>query len=94
MDKFDHGPLQTYEITWRSGHIETIQAHQVSTSGGDNSFASAMFGVTVKTDRDPRIQFHGEFDGKWRLVLSALEQDIMTVRLLPATEQLPTGGAS
>ena len=25
MTDFDYGPLQTYEITWKSGHVERLQ---------------------------------------------------------------------
>lgn len=89
---YDRGPIQTYEIVWKSGHIETIQAHQVTTAGATHEVMGAMLGVTTKTDRDPRIVFHGELDGQWLLVLSALERDISTVRLLPVSEQVPTGG--
>jgi hypothetical protein len=26
---FDHGPIDTYEVIWNSGHVEYVQAHQV-----------------------------------------------------------------
>lgn len=26
----DRGPLSTYQVIWKSGHVEDIQAHQVT----------------------------------------------------------------
>jgi hypothetical protein len=77
--RHDYGPLQSFEITWTSGHVETIQAHQVSWPGS----LPAFFGQAEKT---PRIQFHGEIDGRWTLVLSALEADLTRIRNVTQTE--------
>lgn len=82
MSTTDRGPATTYEITWMSGRIERIEAHQVSWP--DN--ASALFGSGPK--RDPRIQFHADINGRWTLQLSAVEADIRTIRNL-ATESGP-----
>lgn len=79
----DRGPLTTYEITWMSGHVERVQAHSVMYP---NTF-SILGGPGGKQ----RVQFHGEIDGRWRLVLSALDEDIRTIRDC-ATERL--GGGS
>jgi hypothetical protein len=85
-DHYDYGPLQTYEITWTSGHIERIQCHQVSYSGGDPM--GDLFGpVGVKHVR--RVQFHGEIEGRWLLVLSVCEDDIAAIRLVTGGEALP-----
>lgn len=81
---FDRGPLQTYEIHWVSGHVETVQGHQVSWSGG------AMFGHSGP-ERPTRVMIHGEIDGHFRLVLSALEDDIRTIRNVTAAESIPGG---
>ena len=80
-EKYDHGPLQTYEITWRSGHIETVQGHQVSHTGGPTA---AMFGGP---DKPGRFHIHGEFDGHWRLMLSALEDDVVVIRNVTTPER-------
>lgn len=86
MSDRDYGPLQRFEITWATGHVETIQGHQVSHTGG-----SAMFG---QDNRPPTIHFHGQFDGNWRLVLSALEADIVRVRNVTLTEPSLDGEAT
>jgi hypothetical protein len=81
-EKFDHGPLRTYEIVWQSGHVETVQGHQVHFTGT----ADAVFNQGVK--RAPRFTIHGEIDGHWRLVLSGLEDDVATIRDVTAPEQV------
>lgn len=72
---FERGPLQEFEVVWRTGHTEIIKAHQVSYLGG--SFLSGEPEV---------VQFHGEFDGRWTLVLRALGSDLRTVRNVTQTE--------
>ncbi len=76
----DRGTPQTFELTWQSGHVERIQAHQVSYP--DNT---AVF-LGRELSRPPRIQFHGEFDGHWRLVLSTAEDDLARIRNVTLTE--------
>lgn len=78
-EKHDYGPLQAFEITWSTGHVETIHAHQVSYPG---SFAS-FFGGAPRT---PQIHFHGEIEGRWTLVLSCLEADLTRIRNVTQTE--------
>ena len=78
MGDIDYGPLSEYEVTWRSGHIERLAAHQVSYPNRLSLF-----------DGPPRtqiVQFHAEINGFWRLVLSAPEEEIVTIRNLTATE--------
>lgn len=85
-EEFDHGPLQTYEVVWASGHVETVQGHQVSYSGG-------MYDLGCSgTARPVRFKIHGDFDGHWRLMLSGLEDDIVTIRNVTVPEQ--AGGVS
>jgi hypothetical protein len=74
----ERGPLQSFELTWSSGHVETIKAHQVSYQGN-----SPMFG---DPGRKARIDFHGEIDGHWMLILSALEDDLARIRNTTQTE--------
>lgn len=96
MEKFDYGPLQTYEVTWKSGHVETIQGHQVMMTGGNTEMdvLGSFGGLRTRTDRDPRVTIHGEIDGHWRLVLSALEADIATIRNVTGGERIiPEAGA-
>lgn len=81
FEKHDYGPLRTYEVVWVSGHIDTVQGHQVHLGS-----SPALFG-----DRDglpPRFSIHGEFDGHWRLVLSGLTADLVTVRDVTEAEQI------
>ncbi|WP_416477096.1 hypothetical protein [Streptomyces sp. LKA04] len=86
-------PPQVYEVTWQSGHVERVIAHQVISGSsrvrvaalGDNSFATSS--------EDTRLTFHAEVDGQWVLQLSALETDIRTIRNITNGEQTP-GGAS
>lgn len=90
---YDYGPLRTYEITWKSGHVETVQGHQVTFTGGEALGAlGALGGMATATDRDPRVTIHGEIDGHWRLVLSALEADLMTIRDVTDDERITGEG--
>lgn len=74
MEKYDHGPLRTYQITWRSGHVETVQGHQVTHTGG----AYDLFNHGPA--RPARFTIHGDFEGHWRMVLTALEDDVVSIR--------------
>lgn len=67
---YDYGPLQTFEITWQNGHVEKVQGHQVTTTGG-----GGIFGPGRK-----RFSIHGEINGHWQLVISALEDDVRIIR--------------
>jgi hypothetical protein len=80
FERHDYGPLQDFEITWSTGHVETIRAHQVSYPGSMPS----MLGHGP--ERIARIQFHGEIDGRWVLLLSALEADLTRIRNVTQTE--------
>lgn len=86
-DGFEHGPLRTYEVIWKSGHVETLQAHQVTHQGGMGS-AFGMFDVALKSDREERVMFHGELDGCWLLVLSAPAAEIAVIRLVLQAEHV------
>lgn len=88
----DYGPVQTYEITWRSGHVEQVLAHQVTWPNRGISIASGLFGaLTTETTQSnySRIQFHAEIDGKWLLTLAADEDDIASIRLVTTPEAIP-----
>lgn len=65
-------PAREYEITWRSGHVETVKAHQVLVPTGGSLFGS------VPERR--RYIFHAEINGTWTLVLDADADDVRTVR--------------
>lgn len=92
----DYGPLQQFEITWAAtGHVERIGAHQVSWPGNGRDLMAGLFNpVGVKPDVVRYVHFHGEIDGKWRLILSAREDDLRTIRNITAGESVPGGGAS
>lgn len=82
------GEPDVYEITWQSGHVETVIAHQVS---WPTNAANLFHNANVPT----RIQFHAEVEGRWTLQLSALEDDLRTVRCITAGERIsPEGGAA
>lgn len=90
----DRGEPDVYEITWNSGHIERVLAHQVSWPNSGQVLTRALFGVGGEdTDKPRRILFHAEIDGRWLLTLSALEEDMRCVRLVTESEPIP-GGAS
>jgi hypothetical protein len=93
---YDYGPIDTYEIIWNSGHIEYIQAHQVMMPPEELPFGrrGGLFGRTATEVKAPRRwAFHGEFDGRWKLVLSAPAEDIPSVRNVTHTSDR-AGGAS
>ena len=97
MTAYDHGPRETYEIGWQSGHIEHIQAHQVLMPPDDipRSFGGGVY-QSAGGARKPRRgwAFHGQIDGKWRLVLAADGEDIRSVRNLAyAPDSAPHGEA-
>ena len=69
---YERGPLTTYEIIWRSGHIERLDAHQVLWPQ-----SPGMFGEQIG---NPRVLVHGEIDGQWKLLLVADEADILSIR--------------
>lgn len=79
MSRFEYGPLDTYEIVWTSGHVEYIQAHQVILPP-DDSVADAFFPGSVATRRRDGWMFHGQIDGRWKLLLFAPAEDITSVR--------------
>ncbi len=83
-ENYDYGPIQTYEIVWRSGHVERIPAHQVTYPG----LGGEVLHGRVRQYR--MIEFHGEIDGRWRLTLRADEDDIQTVRLITQDEAIPS----
>lgn len=83
---YDYGPLQTYEVIWKSGHVERVQCHQVTFHSGNTGIGEGLFGVQVRHD-DRRILMYGEFDGRWLLVLSAMEDEIRTIRLVTGGEE-------
>ncbi|WP_063023659.1 hypothetical protein [Nocardia niwae] len=94
---YDHGPLDTYEIVWTWGHVERIQAHQVLLPPDDSFPFKLGEGVcgSTETVTKPRRgwAFHGEIDGRWRLLLSARAEDIRSVRNVTHTTD-DLGGAS
>jgi hypothetical protein len=88
----EYGEPDRYEITWMTGHIETVLAHQVSWPQNGSYLMRGVFGGGVGTEAQQekrRIQFHAEIDGRWTLTLSALEEDIRTVRMVTEAEQIP-----
>lgn len=85
--KFEYGPLDTYEIIWDSGQVEYIKAHQVLMPQ-----SSAMAGLFGEERQKPAWTFHGEVDGRWRLLLTAPADDIRTVRNVSHTHDVAEPG--
>lgn len=84
-------PPQVYEITWQSGHVERVIAHQVSQDTLRMRVAVIGDGAVSADSEGARIKFHAEVDGRWTLQLSALEADIRTIRNITDGEQAPGG---
>ncbi|MBF6358111.1 hypothetical protein IU449_26810 [Nocardia higoensis] len=80
---YDYGPLDTYEIIWASGHIEHIDAHQVLLPPAD-MLGAFLPGATATRTRNGWT-FHGEVEGRWKLLLFAPAEDIVSVRNLTHT---------
>lgn len=78
-------PFHAYEITWTSGHVETVHAQQVTWPGN----AARLF-AEVDVQTTERVVFYGEIDGRWTLLLSARVEDIRTIRN-KVTEQYVDG---
>lgn len=91
MDKYDHGPLQTYEVIYTSGHVERVQAHQVLMPHDDFDFGG--FGLRTDSRLEKRWTFHGEFEGRWMLVLSVPAADVKSVRNVSLTADDLGGGS-
>jgi hypothetical protein len=62
-----------YELTWMSGHVEQVVAHDVHFANG-------------------RILFLADANGRMRVQLSALEEDLRTIRSITEGEALPLNG--
>jgi hypothetical protein len=84
---FNRGPLQQYEITWMSGHVETIPAHQVTYPHRGLAVSRSVVGMPAEGGA-ARVQLHAEIDGRWQLMLSAREEDIRTMRNVTGGERL------
>lgn len=91
---FDYGPVQTYEVVWRSGHVETVLAHQVTWPQHGISLYGSSLGTVTGHAGPPQVHFHAQIDGRWRLTLVADEEDLRTVRLITTPEALPAVGES
>lgn len=48
-----------------------------------------MLGTATETHGRPKVELHAEIDGHWLLTLSALEEDIRTMRLVTEDELIP-----
>ncbi|HKW93131.1 MAG TPA: hypothetical protein VJX92_14640 [Methylomirabilota bacterium] len=84
-------PPQVYEITWQTGHVETVIAHQVSHDSLRTRVAAIGEGAFATDSEGARIKFHAEVGGQWTLQLSAYEADIRTIRNVTRGEQVPGG---
>lgn len=87
---FKHGRPDVYEVTWMSGHVETVLANQVTYPHAGLVMAAEVIGFAAQPGA-PRVQMHAEVDGRWTLTLSAREEDIRTLRLVTGGEPVPGG---
>lgn len=78
-DRHDYGPLRTYQVTYRSGSIATVQGHQVLIPSLGAAISSSFLGA-LATDKRDLLTIHGEFDGHWRLMLAVREELVESVR--------------
>lgn len=93
MSFYENIPPQVYEITWQSGHVEKVIAHQVSHDELKQRVGVLGDGHIAAESEGSRIKFHAEVDGRLTLQLSALEEDIRTIRNITGGEQAPGGAA-
>lgn len=91
MSHYEDVPPQVYEITWQSGHVEQVIAHQVSHDALRQRIGLLGGGHVAAESEGSRIKFHAEVDGRWTLQLSALKEDIRTIRNITGGEQAPGG---
>ena len=77
-ERFDYGPLRTYEVAWRTRPPEMVQGHSIVFD------SSAIF--TGRADIAPRFKIYGMFGESWRMVLMGLEEDVTCIR--DVTEQV------
>jgi hypothetical protein len=92
MHEFKYGAPDIYEVTWMSGHIERVPAHQVTYPEAGLALARSVFNIGTEGGT-PRVRIHAEINGNWRLVLAAREADIRSLRLVTDGEPLPGGAA-
>lgn len=85
MSGFERAPIQTYEVTWASGHVERVQAHQVIIPSPE----TGLFSVATRTNQVRNVLFHAEIDGHWLLVLTAREEEIRVIRNVTSPESIP-----
>lgn len=93
MSIYENVPPQVYEVTWMTGHVEKVVAHQVVT--GTTRMAAVRVGAdSFATESEgARVKFHAEINGVWMLQLSAFEVDIRTIRNITNGEQTPGDAA-
>lgn len=93
--RHDHkyGRPDLYEITWMSGHVETVVAHQITYPHQGMYLAGLLSGNTAADGGAARIKMHAEIDGRWCLTLAAREEDIRTMRLVTDAERIPGAGS-
>lgn len=70
----ERGTPQTWQVTFTDGSVETFTAHQILWPQS----SSWSFGGK---DED-RLMFHGEIDGRWKLIYAVSGDQVREVRLL------------
>jgi hypothetical protein len=77
-ERYDYGPLRTYEVMWRTRPPEVVQGHSITFD------SSAIF--TGRAGGGQRFKIYGMFGENWRMVLMGLEDDVTCIR--DVTEQM------
>jgi hypothetical protein len=74
-----------YELVWKTGHVETIWACQVSWPNNSKKYMGSMFDGMDDHDAEdiPNIiHFHADLGGKWTFVMMANEDELLSIRNL------------
>ncbi|ADB73491.1 hypothetical protein [Geodermatophilus obscurus] len=83
---FERGEPDEYEVIWKTGHIDRFKAHQVSWPNNMNRILS--YG-NPNADKRSIVQFHGDINGEWKLLLSADEAELLSVKNLTQLKERP-----
>lgn len=77
--KPDRGPLRVYEIAWNAKSPEVVWGHQVTFPGA--------FSPSFGSPYQKWFLIHGEFDGKWQLVLAGSMDYVKSIRDVTHAEE-------
>jgi hypothetical protein len=71
----ERGPVDEFELIYKTGAVQRIRAHQVSYPNN----ARNIFGRP--DEHGPNlVSFHAEIEGRWRLMLTIDQADLISIR--------------